>query len=153
MQRWIAAGVVAMLIFCGGAFVAFKTYKQNRPAPVWVPLPINPELPTKKRDEVIKNLKEKLSDRGLLKQVSRDVKAASKWGFASDTQAAEEIADRLFVKAGDADTPMGKVPAILIGMNGKVKDRDLCGEIAVRMMQDVWGILGVDPPKKPIDDE
>lgn len=142
-----------MLIFCGGAFVAYKAYKQSRPAPVWVPLPINPELPTKKRDEVIKDLKDKLSDRELLVQVSRDVKAASKWGFNSDNLAAEEIADRLFVRAGDADTPMGKVPAILIGLNGKVKDRDLCGEIAVRLMQDVWKILGVDPPKKPITDE
>ena len=138
-----------MLIFVGGAYAAYKTYKQNRPAPVWVPLPINPELPTKKRDEVIKDLKDKLSDRELLQQVSRDVKAASKWGFASDSQAADEIAGRLFVRAGDADTSMGKVPAIHIGVQGKMKDRELCGEIAVRLMDDVWKILGVEPPKSP----
>jgi hypothetical protein len=69
-------------------------------------------------------------------------------GLRSDEQCARELADRLFVRSGDADTPMGKVPAILIGVNGKRKEREVSGEIAMRLMDDVWEILGIDPPKE-----
>lgn len=137
-----------MLMFLGGTYFAYKTYKQNRPAPVWVPLPINPELPSKKRDEVIQTLKDKLSEPELLEKVCQDIQLRKKWNFDSDAEAAQDVAERLFVRAGDADTPMGKVPAILIGVNGKIKERDVSGEIAVRLMDDVWGILGVEPPGK-----
>jgi hypothetical protein len=40
------------------------------------------------------------------------------------------------------------VPAILIGVHGKRKDYELSGKIAVRLMDDVWPILGIDPPQK-----
>jgi hypothetical protein len=45
-------------------------------------------------------------------------------------------------------TPMGKVPAIHVGLNGKRKEFDQCGEIAMRLMDDVWPVLGMDPPTK-----
>ncbi len=148
MQRWIVAGVVAVLLMAGGGLFAYRAYKQSRPAPVWVPLPINPELPMAKRDEIINNLKEKLGERQLLIKVSKDVGLAGKWGLASDEAGAVEIGGRLFVRAGEADTPMGKVPAIHIGVNGKRKEREVSGEIAMRLMEDVWPILGLKPPPK-----
>jgi hypothetical protein len=46
------------------------------------------------------------------------------------------------------DTPMGKVPSIHIGLKGKAKNMALTGEIAMRLMDDAWPILGIDPPKK-----
>lgn len=149
MQRWILAGLLLAVLGLAGAWFARQKYRENRPHPVWVPLPINPELPPEKRDEVIKDLKEKLSERELLKKVSQDIKLPQKWNFTSDSEAAEDIAARLFVRAGDADTPKGKVPAIHIGVRGKSKEQKVSGEIAVRLMDDVWGILGVPPPKKP----
>lgn len=137
------------MVMCGvGGWFALRIYRENRPHPVWVPLPINPELPTTKRDEVIKNLKEKLSERERLEQVSRDLELPRKWNFTSDSAAADEIASRLFVRPGEADTPMGNVPAIHIGVSGKEKDRLVSGEIAMRLMDDVWDILGVPPPKR-----
>jgi hypothetical protein len=41
---------------------------------------------------------------------------------------------------------MGKVPAIHIGVHGKRKESALSGKIAMRLMDDVWPILGIDPP-------
>jgi hypothetical protein len=41
---------------------------------------------------------------------------------------------------------MGKVPAIHIGVNGKNKEREVSGQIAMRLIQDVWKILGIEPP-------
>lgn len=139
--------MAVMLVFGGGLF-AYYSYKQNRPAPVWVPLPVNPELSDTKRDEVISDLKMKLSDEQVLLKVSQDVGLAEKWDLASDKEAAREIGSRLFVKAGEADTPMGKVPAIHVGVTGKSKEREVSGEIAMRLMEDVWKILGIKPPPK-----
>ena len=147
MQRWIAAGIVAMMLFLGGSYFAYRAYKQNRPHPVWVPLQINPALPLKERDEVIKQLFAKLSEQELLVRVSKDVALKDKWNLGSDEAGAEEIGRRLFVRVGEADTPMGKVPAIHIGVNGKVKEQVVSGEIAMRLMDDVWKIVGFKPKK------
>ena len=57
------------LVFGGGLF-AVRAYKQNRPAPVWVPMPINPELPVAKVDEIVGKLKTDLSDEALLRKVN-----------------------------------------------------------------------------------
>jgi len=149
MQRWIAAGVVAVLLFVGGLFAYYKmVYKPNRPQPVWVPLPINPELTSAKRDEIIKEIKAKLIEGDGLLKVSKDVGLAKKWQLASDEEGAREIGRRLFVRAGDADTPMGKVPAIHVGVSGKNKESVVSGEIAMRLMEDVWRIVGIKPRAK-----
>jgi hypothetical protein len=149
MQRWIVFGVVAMaLVLVGGGF-AYKSYKQNRPHPVWVPLPINPELPGEKRTEIARELKTKLAKPEILIQVSKDLALPKALGLATDEQAANEVAERLFVNVGEADTPAGtKVPSINIGVRGKARDQEVSGKIAMRLMQDVWKILGIKPPEK-----
>lgn len=148
MQRWIVAGVVVMLLFFGGGLYGYRTYKQNRPHPVWVPLPTNPKLPREQRDELIAKLKTELSEQELLMQVSKDLGLPAKMELPDDAACAAEISQRLFVKAGEADTPMGSVPAIHVGVTGKNKDSALSGEIAMRLMDDVWKVLGIDPPKR-----
>jgi hypothetical protein len=138
-----------MALLFGGGLFAYYTYKQNRPAPVWVPLPIRADLEIAKRDEIISDLKTKLLDKEILLAVSKDVGLAKKWNLESDEEGAREIGSRLFVKAGEADTPMGgKVPAIHIGVTGKRKERAVSGEIAMRLMEDVFEILGIKPPPK-----
>ena len=84
MQRWIAAGIVAMMLFLGGSYFAYRAYQQNRPHPVWVPLQINPALPLKERDEVIKQLFTKLREKELLVKVSKDLNLKDKWNLTSD---------------------------------------------------------------------
>ncbi len=44
---------------------------------------------------------------------------------------------------------MGKVPAIHIGLTGKRKEREVSGAVAMRLMDDVWKILGIKAPPKP----
>ena len=147
MQRWIVMGVVAVLLIGGvgiGGLSAYRSYKENLPAPMWVPLPINPELPNQKRDEVIHHLKTELGKPERLAKVSKDLKLAAEWELASDEACAAELSKRMFVRAGDMDTQMGKVPAIHIGVTGKRKERELTGKIAMRLTEDVSKILGIE---------
>lgn len=148
MQRWIAASLALMLVLAGGLGTAYWFYKQNRPQPLWVPLKINPESTEANRNETIAQLTQALQDRKILAAISRDTGAAAKWKLASDEQAAEEIARRMFVRMGEVDTPMGKTPTIDVGLNGKVKDKDLTSAMVTRMMDDVARILGLNPPAK-----
>lgn len=141
-------GVVAMMLVLGGGAFAYRAYKENRPYKMWVPMPINPEMPVEKRDEIAKNLKEKLGRTEILLQISKDLGLPAKFHLASHDEAVEEISHELFVQVGEADGPMGKVPSINIGMNGKSKNKELSGEIAMRLMDDVWKILGVKAPMK-----
>lgn len=141
--------MVTILLICGGGFFAYRNYKQNRPQPMWVPLPINPELPAEKRTEVAKQLKEKLSKPEVLIQVSKDLGLPGKLGLPSDEAAAEEVSKTLFVNVGEADSPMGtRVPSINVGVRGKSKDHEISGKIAIRLMDDVWKILGIKQPVK-----
>lgn len=138
-----------MILLLGGAFFAVKALKQNRPSPVWVPLAINPETPVEKQDEIARELKAKLSDREILKVVSKDLGLAAAWKLPTDAAAADELARRMFVRAGERETPLGKTPTIDIGVNGKVKERAMSEKISLRLMDDVSKILGIElPPKK-----
>lgn len=147
MQRWILFSfVVITLLIVGGGF-AYKNHKQNRAHPVWVPLRINPELPLEKQNEIAKALKSGLSNPEVLIKVSMDLNVPKALGLKSDEQAADVIASRLFVDVGKASSPNGiEVPAINVGVKGIEKDQEISGKIAVRLIQDVWKILGIDPP-------
>jgi hypothetical protein len=149
MQRWIVFGALAMLLVLGGGGFAYRTYKQNLPQPIWVPLPINPELPDEKRNAVATELKKSLLKPEVLIQESTDLGLPKSFGVSTDEAAANELAQRMFVRVGEADAPTGgKVPSINIGINGKRKDSEVSGKIAMRLMQDVWKILGIKPPRQ-----
>lgn len=135
-----------MVLMLGGGGFAYRSYKLGRPHPVWVPLPLNPALPVEKRDEIAKDLKSKLLKIEIMLQVSHDLGLAKKWSLATDKEAAQQISERLFVKVGEADGPMGKVPSLNIGFYGKEKDKELTEKLALRLMEDVWKIVGMKPP-------
>lgn len=128
------------LVVCGGGF-AYWNHKQNKPAPVWVPMQINSEIPDEKRLELARDLKSKIDRPELLAQVSKDLDLPRKWSLPTDKEAAAEISRRLFVNPGEADTPAGKVPSINVGLDGIARDRGTTEDIVKRLMQDVSKII------------
>ncbi len=139
--------VVGMMLVVGGGGYAWWNHKQNRPAPVWVPLPINPERTDDERATAARELKGKLDSPGILIQISKDLDLTHKWNLPSDEAAASEISKRLFVRIGEADTPMGKVPSINVGVDGKVKEMKVNGEIATRLMKETMKLFGIKSPQ------
>lgn len=148
MQRWIVVGGLVLILLFGSGIYAYSNYKQGRPHPVWVPMPINPEVPEEKREEIATSLRTKLSSEDVLIQVSKDLGLPAKMEVASDSAAAEEVRKILFVKEGEMESPRGRIPSINIGVKGKARDHKLSGEISMRLMEDVWKILGIEPPPK-----
>jgi hypothetical protein len=146
MQRWIVLGVVGIFLMAGGAYMALQHHRQNRPAPVWVPMPLNSEVPEEKIKALVKDLKEKLSKPEVMLKISKDLGLSNKWNLVSDDAAAKELTKRLFVKIGETEAKDGKVPSLNVGVSGPEKDRDVSTNIAKRLMQDVWPILGIKPP-------
>lgn len=147
MQRWIVFGVVVMILVLGGGGFAYKSYKENRPNPIWVPMPINPELPGDKRIEIAKELKELLKKPELLIQISKDLGLPKALQLPTDELAADEVARRLFVNVGETDSANGvKVPTINIGVTGMRKERVISEKIVMRLMEDVKKIIGIKPP-------
>lgn len=140
--------VVAMALILGSGAYGFRVFKQNRNHPMWVPLPINPELTGEKRGEIAKDLEAKLKTDENLLQVSEDLKLAEAWSLPSAEEAAKLLKRRVFVKVGETTSGANTVPSINIGVLGKVKDKELSGKIAMRLMDDVWELVGVKPPPK-----
>ena len=135
-----------MMLVCGAGVFGYWTYRQNQPAPMWVEMPINPERTDEEREKTVKELLNRLRDKTLLTKVSKDMGLAGKWKLSSDSAAADELSNRLFVKIGDTAAPIGRVPAVHVGVTGKKKELKLSGDIAMRLMDDVWKILGIKPP-------
>ena len=150
MQRWLLIGGAALLLLFGiGLPTAYHLYKQGRPHPVWLPIPLNPEAPYAETQRIVHSLDAKLSDRKNLIHITREVDLKSKWDMSDDEQVVDEILARLYVKQGDMETPMGKVPAIHVGLRGTNRDREVSYALLDALLPDVWKVLGIDPPKKP----
>jgi hypothetical protein len=149
MQRWIIIGVVGMMLLLGGGAFGYWTLKQNRPYPIYVPLPINDKLSIQQRADTMNNLKEKLSSKEILSKVSTDLGLASAFRVTSEDAAVAELGKRLMVELGTTATQSGgTTPTLNIGVTGVKKDKALSEKITMRLMDDVWKIIGVEPPKK-----
>ena len=141
--------VVVLGLLLGGGGFTYWNYKQNLPHPVWVPLPLNPEVSDGKRDEIVKQLKTKLGTTESLTRISKDLNLTKRWRMTSDEEVAGELGRRLFVETAEAVTPAGKVPMINIGVHGPRKDKGVSEEIATHLMKDVRKLFGIgEPPKK-----
>ena len=150
MQRWLLIVGAALFLFLGiGMPTAYHLYKQSRPHPVWFPIPLNPEASLGQTDGIIRELTTKLGERENLMRIGKDLDLKNKWGMDSDDEVADEISSRFFVKRGDMDTPMGKVPSIHVGFRGTNRDREVSYAMLNALLPDVWKVLGIEPPKKP----
>ena len=138
-----------LLLFGIGLPTAYHLYKQGRPHPVWLPIPINPEAPFGQTEAMIRALTAKLGNRENLMRIGRDLDLKNKWEMDSDDEVADEIGSRLYVKRGEMDTPMGSAPAIHVGLRGTNRDREVSYAVLDALLPDVWKVLGIDPPKKP----
>ena len=150
MQRWLLIGGATLLLLFGiGLPTAYHLYKQGRPHPVWLPIPINPEAPFGQTEAMIRALTAKLGNRENLMRIGSDLDLKNKWEMDSDDEVADEIGSRLYVKRGEMDTPMGSAPAIHVGLRGTNRDREVSYAVLDALLPDVWKVLGIDPPKKP----
>jgi hypothetical protein len=150
MQRWLLIGGAALLLLFGiGLPTAYHLYKQGRPHPVWLPIPLNPEAPFGQTETTIRALTAKLANRENLTRIGKDLDLKNKWGMHTDDEVADEIGSRLYVKRGEMETPMGSVPAIHVGLRGTNRDREISYALLDALLPDVWKVLGIDPPKKP----
>lgn len=140
----VLIGIVGLF----GAREAWRAYQNEKPAPVWVPIPVNPESPIEKQEAAMEDLKVKLKEPAVLIGVVEDLGLRQTWGLSSDEDAVRELERRMFVRTGTIDTRMGPAPAIHVGVNGKLKERSDSERISVRLVEDVWPILGIEPPKR-----
>jgi hypothetical protein len=108
-----------------------------------VPLPLNAELPKEQRDEVCTKLKEYMLQEERLLAIVRDLQLTAVWSQPSEEAAAAELKKRIFIRIGDATTPMGEVPALHVGLSGTRKDKDMTQKIVGRMMDNVKVALGL----------
>jgi hypothetical protein len=149
MQRWLLIGGAVVLLLLGvGLPTAYHLYKQSRPHPVWLPIPVNPEVPFEQTDNLIQMLNTKVADRENLMRIGRELGLKEKWEMNSDDEVVDEIVSRFYVKRGEMDTPMGKLPAIHVGLRGTNRDREISYAMLNALIPDVWKTLGVEPPKK-----
>ncbi|WAC20311.1 hypothetical protein OVA24_02820 [Luteolibacter sp. SL250] len=154
MQRWIVIAVVGALLFGLGGGFALWNYRENRPKKVWVPLVLNEELPEEKRGELAEKIKAGLLEGSILREVVKDTGLAKKLKLPSDEAAEAEVRKRLMVEVGEADVPtetgiIRKMPSINIGIHAQRKTYGPMGEVAMRIMKDVWKMLGIKEPAAP----
>lgn len=142
MQRWIVLGAVAMVLFLGGSYAGYKVYQQNRPGPIWVPLPIRADLGKAEREDACNKLKTVLTQETNILAVVKDLNLMQEWGLDSEAAAADELKRRIFVRQGRAQTELGEVPSIDVGIQGKQKEKPMTGKILMRVMEDVKKAVG-----------
>lgn len=152
MQRWIVIAVLGAILFGLGGGYALWTYRQNRPQPVWVPLALNESLPLEKREQLAVQIKTKLLEGTTLRDAVKETGLAARLGLPSDEAAEAEVRKRLIVEVGEADVPSAagiapvKVPSINIGIRAQRKSFKPMSEVSMRIMRDVWKMLGIKEP-------
>ncbi len=148
MQRWMLVALVGVLLLGVGGGFALWTYRQNKADRIWVPLALNAELPADKRAQLATEIKTKLLEGTIIADAVKDVGLAGKLDLPSSEAAEAEVRQRLFVEVGEAAAPTGVVvPSINVGLSCQKKTSKAMGEVAMRLMEDVWKMLGIKRPQ------
>jgi hypothetical protein len=149
---WAALGAVGLVVMFFGARYAKREYHLRQPSKIWVPVPLRPDLPIADQKKFAEQIEAKLRVDEILRAVVVDVGLQTKFKQPSEDAAVKELDRRLFVEVGSADTPHGSVPSINIGVAGIGHEADILGEASMRIVRDVWRMIGIDPETgKPIN--
>ena len=153
-------GIVGLILLLGGGLYGYREYQNNKPGPIWVPLALKTSISMEEQNALAEQIDESLRNEKLLRQIVIDADLQD--GFKQPTKEAaiEELKRRLFVKIGTADTPMGSVPSVNVGVSGTRREKKVLERAATRMIKDVWRMIGIDPetgrplrnPGNPIPD-
>lgn len=156
MQRWKLFAIIAVVVM-GSALAAggyaFWNARQNKPTRVWVPLEINPSLTLEQRQEAAGQIKNHLMRPEILTPVARDSGVAGALDFDSDELAAAHLRKRLFVEAGEFESPKGVVPSLNIGFDCTRREFKTMGRATTRMMKDVWAFIVPPESSQATDSE
>lgn len=134
-----------MVLLLGGTTFAYKNYKATRPYPVWIPMPLRPDLTAEKQDELVKLMKLKLAEHDFLLSASKELGLPKLWTLPTDAACADELGKRLFVRIGDQQTKVGRVPTLDVGVHGIQKEREISEKISALLMRHVAEIIGIKP--------
>ncbi|MGJ8634384.1 MAG: hypothetical protein ACSHX7_10730 [Luteolibacter sp.] len=142
---YVGLAVVGLILAGAGGLYALKEYRDAKPGPIWAQMPLNPELPDEKREELAIQIKEGLLREGVLDEVVAEAGLTEKFGLGSDEETVKEMEKRVFVKVGTVAMPAGKVPSLNIGVEGKRGERATLEAAAMGLMKKVWVMMGLDP--------
>lgn len=145
----IAIALVVTVFALVGGYFALRQYKLDRPAPMWVPIPVKQEPPREQREKTIAEIEGYLRREDVLLRISRELGLASRWKMPSEKAAAAELGNRVFVRFGEAETPNGRSPALHIGVHGTVREQETSGRIAEKLMAEIGPKIGLHPQGTP----
>jgi len=158
MQRWMlwtVMGVVGLTVMFFVARYAKREYHLRQPSKIWVPIALRADISMEDQKNLAKQIEDKLRTEEILRAVVADIGLQEKFKQPGEDAAVKELSRRLFVEVGSADTPNGSVPSINIGVAGIGHESELLGEVSMRIIRDVWLMIGIDPetgkPSKPGD--
>ena len=155
MQRWMlwtVMGVIGLTVMFFGARYAKREYHLRQPSKIWVPIALRADISMEAQKKLTEQINTKLRTDEILRAVVMDLDLREKFNQPSEDAAVKELNRRLFVEAGSADTPNGSVPSINVGVSGIGHESKLLGEASMRVLRDVWRIIGIDPKTgNPID--
>lgn len=142
---WAALGVVGLVVMFFGARFAYREYHLRKPARIWVPLALRADLSMEDQKKLAEQINTSLRTDEILRAVVMDLELRDKFKQPSEDAAVKELDRRLFVEVGTADTPKGSVPSINVGVSGTGHETKLLGDASMRIIRDVWRMIGIDP--------
>lgn len=138
-------GILGLILLAGGGLYALNEYRMSRPGPIWVPLALKADIAQEEQEKIAEQITKSLNEEETLRKIVIDADLQTGFGSATEDAAVEELRKRMFVSTGTADTPMGKVPAINVGVDGTKGESEVLERAATRMIKDVWRMMGIDP--------
>ena len=150
MQRWILWAVLAVVGLTVMFFVARyakREYHLRQPSKIWVPIALRADISMEDQKNLAKQIEVKLRTDEILRAVVLDLGLQVKFNQPGEDAAVKELSRRLFVEVGSADTPNGSVPSINIGVSGIGHESKLLSEVSMRIIREVWLMIGIDPEK------
>jgi hypothetical protein len=148
MQRWMSLaglGIVGLVLMFFGAKFAWREYQLGKPDKIWVPLVLPADISMAEQEKLAGQINEGLRTDAILRKVVTEAGLQEKFGQPDEDAAVKELDRRLFVEIGTAETPNGSLPSINVGLSGTGHEKAVLEDASIRIIKDVWLMLGIDP--------